>query len=127
MGARCSSWVCFIPATRPRQACPQQHAAEKHLFHHRRFPSLGKQRTTARQLHCLRTSVGPPLTKAAHDAYTGPDEWLTTVQPVEGSWWTEWTRWLGAKSGEPAPPPPMGIKPAAGKSLPNAPGDYVRQ
>ena len=68
MGARCSSWVCFIPATRPRQACPQQHAAEKHLFHHRRFPSLGKQRTTARQLHCLRTSVGPPLTEAAHDA-----------------------------------------------------------
>ena len=47
---------------------PQQHAAEKHLFHHRRFPSLGKQRTTARQLHCLRTSVGPPLTEAAHDA-----------------------------------------------------------
>ena len=66
-------------------------------------------------------------TKAAHDAYTGPDEWLTTVQPVEGSWWTEWTRWLGAKSGEPAPPPPMGIKPAAGKNLPDAPGDYVRQ
>ena len=67
MSARRSSWVCFIPATRPRQACPQQHAAEKHLFHHRRLPSLGKQCATARQLHCLRTPVGPPLTEAAHE------------------------------------------------------------
>jgi polyhydroxyalkanoate synthase len=66
-------------------------------------------------------------TKAAHDAYTGPDEWLKTVQPVEGSWWPEWTRWLAARSGEPVAPPPMGIKPADGQSLPEAPGDYVRQ
>ena len=65
--------------------------------------------------------------KAADDAYTGPDEWLKTVQPVEGSWWPEWTRWLGARSGEPAALPPMGIEPADGQSLPDAPGDYVRQ
>jgi len=65
--------------------------------------------------------------KAAHDAYTGPDEWLKTVQPVEGSWWPEWTRWLSARSGEAAAPPPMGIAPADGRSLPDAPGDYVRQ
>jgi polyhydroxyalkanoate synthase len=65
-------------------------------------------------------------TKAVHDGYTGPDEWLKTVQPVEGSWWPEWTRWLVARSGEPLEPPPMGIQPADGETLPDAPGDYVR-
>lgn len=66
-------------------------------------------------------------TKAAHDAHTGPDDWLKTVQPVEGSWWPEWTRWLAAQSGEPVAPPPMGIRLADGQGLPDAPGDYVRQ
>jgi polyhydroxyalkanoate synthase len=66
-------------------------------------------------------------TKAAHAAYVGPDEWLKTVQPVEGSWWPEWTRWLTTRSGGPVAPPPMGIQPADGQSLPDAPGDYVRQ
>ena len=66
-------------------------------------------------------------TKAIHDGYTGPDEWLKTVQPVEGSWWPEWTRWLAARSGERGEPPPMGITPAEGQILPDAPGDYVRQ
>ena len=65
--------------------------------------------------------------KAAHDAYTGPDEWLKAVQPVEGSWWQEWTRWLAARSSDLVAPPPMGITPADGKSLPDAPGDYVHQ
>ena len=66
-------------------------------------------------------------TKTAHDAYTGPDEWLKTVQPAEGSWWPEWTRWLAARSGEPVAPPPMGITPVGGQTLPDAPGDYIRQ
>jgi len=62
-------------------------------------------------------------TRAAHDAYIGPDEWLNAVQPVEGSWWPEWTRWLATMSGEPIAPPPMGV----GQNLPDAPGDYVHQ
>ena len=66
-------------------------------------------------------------TKAAHATYIGPDEWLKTVPPVEGSWWPEWTKWLAARSGEPSEPPRMGVKPAGEQNLPDAPGDYVRQ
>lgn len=57
--------------------------------------------------------------------YVGPDEWLKAAPLVEGSWWLEWTRWLTAKSGEPCEPPRMGVGPADGHSLPDAPGDYV--
>jgi polyhydroxyalkanoate synthase len=72
-------------------------------------------------------------TKVADGVYTGPDEWLKAVEPVQGSWWTEWTKWLAKQSGEPSEPPRMGIKPADGQVfpdgqvLPDAPGDYVRQ
>ena len=66
-------------------------------------------------------------TKAADAVYTGPDEWLKTVQPVEGSWWPEWTKWLAARSGEPSELPRIGIEPVDGQTLPDAPGDYVRQ
>jgi polyhydroxyalkanoate synthase subunit PhaC len=64
-------------------------------------------------------------TKAAHTSYTGPDEWLKTVPPVEGSWWPEWAKWLTARSGEQAEPPRMG-KSVDGGNLPDAPGDYLR-
>ncbi len=63
-------------------------------------------------------------TKVAHATYTGPDEWLKTVSPVEGSWWPEWNKWLTARSGQQAEPPRMG-KSADGRNLPDAPGDYV--
>jgi polyhydroxyalkanoate synthase len=66
-------------------------------------------------------------TKAADDVYTGPDEWLRSVKQVEGSWWPEWTKWLASRSSEPSEPPRMGIRPADGWALPDAPGDYVRQ
>jgi polyhydroxyalkanoate synthase len=66
-------------------------------------------------------------TKAADAFYTGPDEWLETVELVEGSWWPEWTRWLSAQSSEPAAPPQMGNRPAERHALPDAPGDYVQQ
>jgi polyhydroxyalkanoate synthase len=65
-------------------------------------------------------------TKAADDNYTGPDEWLKTVELVEGSWWPEWTKWLVTRSGEPSEPPRMGIRFADERVLPDAPGDYVR-
>lgn len=66
-------------------------------------------------------------TKAAHATYTGPDEWLKMVPQVEGSWWQEWTKWLATRSGELSEPPRMGIAQADGPTLPDAPGDYVRQ
>jgi polyhydroxyalkanoate synthase len=67
------------------------------------------------------------MTKAADAPYIGPDQWLKAAPRVEGSWWPEWTRWLTAQSGEPCEPPPMGVRRADGQSLPDAPGDYVRQ
>lgn len=63
------------------------------------------------------------MTKAADAPYIGPDEWLKAAPHFEGSWWTEWTRWLKARSGEPCEPPRMGFDGANG--LPDAPGDYV--
>jgi len=65
-------------------------------------------------------------TEMAHATYTGPDEWLNTVPSREGSWWPEWTKFLSARSGEPAAPPRMGTGTDAGKGLADAPGDYVR-
>jgi polyhydroxyalkanoate synthase len=65
-------------------------------------------------------------TKAADAPHVGPDEWLKAAPRTEGSWWPEWTTWLAARSGEPCEPPPMGAGPADGRSLPDAPGDYVR-
>lgn len=59
--------------------------------------------------------------------YVGPDEWLKLAPRTEGSWWPEWTRWLTAKSGDLCEPPPMGIGPSDGSSLPDAPGDYVHR
>jgi polyhydroxyalkanoate synthase len=63
--------------------------------------------------------------KPEHAAYVGPDEWLKAAPRSEGSWWPEWTRWLSARSGEPGDPPRIGVGPADGDSLPDAPGDYV--
>ena len=72
--------------------------------------------------HCYRVR-----TKPADGIYTGPDEWMQTVKPVEGSWWPEWTTWLATRSGKPSEPPAMGNGTAEGRDLPDAPGDYVRQ
>ena len=66
-------------------------------------------------------------TKAADATYVGPDEWLKAAQPVAGSWWPEWTKWLAARSGELSELPRIGIKTADGQPLPDAPGDYIRQ
>jgi len=66
-------------------------------------------------------------TRAADTPYIGPDEWLRAAPRVEGSWWPEWTKWLTARSGEPCEPPRMGVGRVDGHSLPDAPGDYVRQ
>ena len=63
------------------------------------------------------------LTKAADAPYVGADEWLKLAPRFEGSWWSEWTNWLAARSGAPCAPPQIGLVGALG--LPDAPGDYV--
>jgi polyhydroxyalkanoate synthase len=63
--------------------------------------------------------------KAADAPYLGPDEWLKLALKLEGSWWPEWTRWLGARSGEPCSPPSMGLAGSDQSNLADAPGEYV--
>jgi polyhydroxyalkanoate synthase len=63
-------------------------------------------------------------TKLADAPYLGPDEWQKITPRIDGSWWPEWVRWLGALSGEPCVPPPMGSGDMPSR-LPDAPGDYV--
>nr|WP_239031974.1 alpha/beta fold hydrolase [Paroceanicella profunda] len=64
-------------------------------------------------------------TTLAADPFMDADHWAETAEPKQGSWWPEWVSWLGARSGAPVAPPPMG---APGKGLPplaDAPGTYV--
>ena len=63
--------------------------------------------------------------RAPGERYLGPEEWVQSTAPAEGSWWPVWTEWLGQHSGPPVTPPPIG---AAGyPALDDAPGHYVRE
>ena len=66
------------------------------------------------------------LTKLADGPYVGPDEWIKLAPHHEGSWWTEWVRFLKSHSGEPVAPPQIGGSQHSA-SLQDAPGDYVLQ
>ena len=63
-------------------------------------------------------------TRAADARHIDPDTWLATAPRKNGSWWPEWSDWLGTRSGSPVPPPAY---PAAAESLTPAPGRYVLQ
>jgi poly[(R)-3-hydroxyalkanoate] polymerase subunit PhaC len=52
-----------------------------------------------------------------------PEEWRKSAKRYDGSWWTDWTSWLAARSGEKGKPPSMGN--AAHPPLADAPGTYV--
>jgi polyhydroxyalkanoate synthase len=55
-----------------------------------------------------------------------PDRWLEEATTNEGSWWMDWTDWLGERSGESRPAPQ---EPGGGQLpiLGAAPGSYVMQ
>ena len=55
--------------------------------------------------------------------YDDPDVWLASAALKTGSWWPQWTAWLGARSGAPGAHPAMGA--AAYRPLADAPGSYV--
>ena len=60
-----------------------------------------------------------------NEATTGtPDEWLAAAQQHEGSWWTDWRRWIGDYLGKEVPP----RVPGKGKLkvIEAAPGAYAR-
>ncbi|HLF67655.1 MAG TPA: alpha/beta fold hydrolase [Gammaproteobacteria bacterium] len=54
-----------------------------------------------------------------------PEEWEASTPDREGSWWSEWSTWLAAHSGEKMAPPAIGT--AEYTVLCDAPGTYVLQ
>ena len=51
------------------------------------------------------------------------DDFLEDATTHPGSWWEDWARWLGERSGERVKPPPMARK--GNPVLGDAPGTYV--
>ncbi|MBC7285921.1 alpha/beta fold hydrolase [Hoeflea sp.] len=67
-------------------------------------------------------------TKHVADLHLGPEEWLVAAEQKNGSWWIEWTQWLGAhSSSESVPPPDMGAPDKGYPPIEDAPGTYVLQ
>lgn len=52
------------------------------------------------------------------------EQWLADAQLQQGSWWTDWKRWLESRSGKQIKPPSMGSKDHP--ALDDAPGRYVQ-
>jgi polyhydroxyalkanoate synthase len=61
----------------------------------------------------------PPETPPAATAA----EWKQKAVKHDGSWWADWSRWLGERSGPKGSPPALGS--AAHPALEDAPGTYV--
>jgi polyhydroxyalkanoate synthase len=55
-----------------------------------------------------------------------PDRWLESAREVPGSWWPEWSNWLGKYAGAevPAPQTPGSLK---HPRIEAAPGRYVKE
>jgi len=52
-----------------------------------------------------------------------PDQWRAASTRKDGSWWTDWSRWLSDHAGAQVKPPGMGSN--AHSVLGDAPGEYV--
>lgn len=59
------------------------------------------------------------------DRYTDPERWLEETPIKDGSWWREWTHWLGDQSGEFTAAPGIGVAAKGYSPLADAPGEYV--
>jgi polyhydroxyalkanoate synthase len=66
-------------------------------------------------------------TKAPEDRYMDAEAWFASTEPMPGSWWPEWERWLGHRSGASITAPPVGRAEAGYPPLEAAPGVYVYQ
>ena len=76
--------------------------------------------------------INPPVTPPKRRFWVGdatdakdPEAWRERVEKAPGSWWDDWTRWLGERCGALGAPPSMGN--AAYPPLDPAPGRYVRE
>jgi poly[(R)-3-hydroxyalkanoate] polymerase subunit PhaC len=72
--------------------------------------------------------INPPGGKgsfwvAEGQATESPEAWRKAAERADGSWWTDWSRWLTVHAGETVAPPSMGSTIHA--PLLNAPGSYV--
>jgi polyhydroxyalkanoate synthase len=54
---------------------------------------------------------------------SSPEQWLQSATKHEGSWWSDWSAWLSARSGKKGKPPSVGSK--KHPPLEDAPGTYV--
>ena len=59
--------------------------------------------------------------------YRDPDSWLAANDPVEGSWWPEWGRWLDARSSRTVAAREPGAPEQSYPVLGPAPGNYIHQ
>ena len=66
---------------------------------------------------------GAYWTRDKDDAASTPEHWLQSATRHDGSWWTDWTAWLSARSGRKVAAPLMGSK--RYPPLQDAPGSYV--
>jgi polyhydroxyalkanoate synthase len=57
--------------------------------------------------------------------YIDPDSWVAQTPVKTGSWWPEWTDWLGQRSGRAVAPPAMGAADKGYAAAADAPGIYV--
>jgi polyhydroxyalkanoate synthase len=87
----------------------------------------GKVRFTLSSSGHIAGIVNPPSPKSRFwtNAKNPPDpkEWLAGAKEHEGSWWEDWTAWIGERAGGRHKPPPMGSK--AHPPVADAPGTYV--
>jgi polyhydroxyalkanoate synthase len=57
-----------------------------------------------------------------------PEKYMEKVEPLPGSWWPTWAKWLEERSAQrKVPPPAMGAPKKGLKPVCDAPGTYVRQ
>jgi polyhydroxyalkanoate synthase len=64
--------------------------------------------------HWTNDTLPPPITT---------EDWLAGAEKREGSWWSDWTKWLAARSGQKIQAPTVGS--AAYPAVCDAPGSYV--
>jgi polyhydroxyalkanoate synthase len=71
--------------------------------------------------------VNPPSPKSAYwtndELPADPEEWRAHATKHQGSWWEDWSRWIGERGGDLRPPPPLGGD--GHPLLGDAPGVYV--
>jgi polyhydroxyalkanoate synthase len=59
--------------------------------------------------------------------YKGPDPWFSGAEPIAGSWWPEYSKWLRTQSGRRSKPPGLGSPKAGYRPMCKAPGTYIHQ